>query len=70
MKCNVCGNSKNFVVEGKEVRMVDTDHPQMLSSYFLVTKAVCTNRSCTDFPSTNVTLDPIHPNLEPFEEVL
>ena len=70
MRCKVCGNDKDFVIEGKEVRSVDTTYPQRLLNYFVPTKAVCASQSCPSFPCTDVELDPLHPNLVPFKDVL
>lgn len=70
MKCNACGNERNFVVKGNEVRMIDALHPTEVDSYFVVSKAACANPGCSSFPCTDITLDPIHPNLVPFKDAL
>lgn len=63
MKCRKCDNQEDFMVEGKELRLVSTKHPSELRSYFVVTSAVCVQGSCG---STDVELDPLHPSVKPY----
>jgi len=67
--CNVCGNHTNFMVTGSEVRRTDVE-PENTVFHFVVTKAVCTNTNCADYPSTNVTLDPVPAELVPYIALL
>lgn len=64
MHCKKCGNVRSFIVEGKELRVVDTENPQEIKSHFVVTKAVCRKSGCN---STQVELDPLHPSLKPYK---
>lgn len=63
MKCNGCGNNRLFVVEGKELRIVDKENPEQLDSFYVVTKSICGDEACL---STDIDLDPLHPSLVPF----
>ncbi len=60
--CNVCGNTDDFVVTGREVRRTGED-PENTVFHFIITQAVCADPSCAQHPTADVTLDPHPPAL-------
>lgn len=69
MKCRCCGNTRSFLVEGKELRLLNKDDPYEIETFFVPTKSVCANSSCPGFPCSDVELDPVHPDLAAFADV-
>lgn len=61
VKCNACPNTRNFVIEGREIRIVDTNETDDFIQYFVETSAICI--SCK---STDVELSNLHPDLVAF----
>lgn len=41
MRCKVCGNTRHFLTEVKEFRIVDVENPEELSSFVIPIVANC-----------------------------
>jgi hypothetical protein len=67
VRCKDCNNEQSFIVEGVEVRFVDSDAPEKLVSYFVETKAVC---AVCKASGASIELNPLHPDLIPYAEGL
>ena len=71
MKCNLCGNTRHFLAEVKEFRVVDADHPKKLDSFVIPIVVNCSSGGCVGSSlSGQIEFDPIPAELVSFTEAI